>query len=688
MSKLRLFNRRFNKLPKLNHLNLGMKIGFGYSIVLAIIVLVAFTSIWSFNEIATQNEFLSSITDSRDHIQNARIAMEMYKVSSSEEHELAVLEYLNLSKVSIDGINSNSDQAIEDVKALEGQVDLFQQEFSNYVAVNDKKKEQLRLQMSMGNNVTTNIRTALESAQFTITLADDINLVSEAFDKYAMIQKSFDTFTEVRITANKYATTESESYLEDLLLNASKTKEYLEGSYEHISKKSTQELIAMALKSLQMYEKTFDDFSELVLEQNLQLEAMRMAVDQTNDISKHISAYVQTENKALVERSMYITICALIVGLIISVSIAVKLTSSITGPFSIIVKQLKAIASYNLVDRLPEKLLERKDEIGGLSRSSEEIRIALLDIVSTISKASGHLSVGSNQLNVTGLEALKYSEDISASMTNIVDSVQSQSEATQKGSEEVNVLQKIIHDDLLQVAALSDFASHVETLKTEGLSIIDDLVKVTEVSKKSTDSVYHVVKETNVSSQKIEEASEVISDIANKTKLLALNAAIEASRAGEHGKGFAVVAEEIRKLATTTDVFTKEIKRVIKTLKINSHQGVAIMDETLVAIKQQEEDVKQTSEKYKGISDAIGAMQNYIYLLKESSTQMKSQMDDINMLMIALSDRSTLNADASNKVWLDVSMQSEIIQKVSDYGNELSDLAHTMDESISLFKIG
>jgi methyl-accepting chemotaxis protein len=72
------------------------------------------------------------------------------------------------------------------------------------------------------------------------------------------------------------------------------------------------------------------------------------------------------------------------------------------------------------------------------------------------------------------------------------------------------------------------------------------------------------ISEMRARSEKIDEISRTIKDIADQTNLLSLNASIEAARAGENGRGFAVVAGEINKLAGRSAESSAQIEQIIR----------------------------------------------------------------------------------------------------------------------------
>ncbi|MFQ5527162.1 MAG: methyl-accepting chemotaxis protein [Thermoanaerobaculia bacterium] len=77
-------------------------------------------------------------------------------------------------------------------------------------------------------------------------------------------------------------------------------------------------------------------------------------------------------------------------------------------------------------------------------------------------------------------------------------------------------------------------------------------------------------------SERINYITEVIDEIARKTKLLALNANIQASSAGEHGRAFRVIAADVRELAERSGSSAKEIAELIEEVQDTIREAESI----------------------------------------------------------------------------------------------------------------
>ena len=201
-----------------------------------------------------------------------------------------------------------------------------------------------------------------------------------------------------------------------------------------------------------------------------------------------------------------------------------------------------------------------------LARSSEDIMgnalTKLLDnnneVLSGISRATGNLSQGAEQVAAASQSLAQGSTEQAAAIEEITVSMKDIERMTADNAEYANSANSIV----------------VETKNSANLGN-------TRMHEMKT-----AMNEINASSDKISKIIKVIDDISFQTNILALNAAVEAARAGVHGKGFAVVAEQIRELAGKSADAAAETAEMIDDSIKKVHNGNRLADETECALNE------------------------------------------------------------------------------------------------------
>ena len=270
-------------------------------------------------------------------------------------------------------------------------------------------------------------------------------------------------------------------------------------------------------------------------------------------------------------------------SLIILTVIMMLIIKRIVKPLSIVEKHLEDIANGDLGIDISNTLLSRKDEVGTLSRSLQNMTEKLQSIVGNIRAAAGYIRSGSLQVSDSSQLLSSGAVEQAASAEQVSSSMEEMSSNISLNADNSSQTEKI---------AIKAARDAMESGKT-----VDDAVQaMTKIAGKIS----------------------IIEEISRRTNLLALNAAIEAARAGEHGKGFAVVASEVRKLAEQSQVAAGEITELAtQTVSLSKVSG-----EKLAILVP---DIQKTAELVEEISSASNEQQIGV----EQITSAIQQLDKI-----------------------------------------------------------
>ena len=197
-----------------------------------------------------------------------------------------------------------------------------------------------------------------------------------------------------------------------------------------------------------------------------------------------------------------------------------------------------------------------------------------------------------------------------------------------------------------QAASLEETAAALEEITSITKSNTQNILKMAHLSNDLKDSLIIGEKlanktassmdEINEKVEAINEATNIIDQIAFQTNILSLNAAVEASTAGEAGRGFAVVAQEVRNLANRSAEAAKEIKSLVQNATLKTGEGKNISH--------------QMSEGYDNLNKLVSQTIEIIQDVNSASNEQLKGIEQINNTMSILDGVTQENADETNIV--------------------------------------
>lgn len=333
------------------------------------------------------------------------------------------------------------------------------------------------------------------------------------------------------------------------------------------------------------------------------------------------------------------------------------------------------------------KYLNRKDEVGMISKSIDKFYQNMKAVVKNVLEQSISLADSSRKFEETFSDIAESVANVDIAVEEIAQGSTVQTQETSAAKEQVLDIGKTIEVNAQNINLLNHSINKMTEFAENAAEVLEALITSNKNTSQNIDMVSEQTEKTNQSAEKIQEAVGMIMDIAQQTNLLSLNASIEAARAGEAGKGFAVVAEQIRKLSEDSSSGANTIEEIVKQLIQNSQDSVTKMKQVIEDSKIQHGKLEDTKESFYGLKDEINSVSNASKEIFDQTRKLEELKNNVNIAVEQLASISEENAASTEETSASVQTLNASVDESKNEINALAEMSQNLQNIMDKFVV-
>ena len=607
-----------------------LKLSLGFGLVLLLTLAITLTGWHGLDTMIERSESLTSIAQLNAMTKDLRAERIVFRVENTADSASRVVARINEIEAHLVVLRADAPPA-DILTLLNGQSDTvraLEATFADLAKLLSARADS-RAQLALLSEEAIKSIGLVESEVLKAVSQEQDS--SERLGEFTNIQQLRGQVQNARYEVQAYVFSGKESYEVAAITAIDEALKEVEQIASDQADGNVSELLN-ARKTLLKYREHMGQFKDLQVKVEAAQESMEALGESLLTSTGEITALQGQRRDAEATQSRQTLSGVAGLAMLLGLLAAWLITQQIIAPLRLTLSAAARIAKGDLSQDLE---IGRRDEMGMLQRSMQEMTLSLRQLISGISDGVTQIASAAEQLSAV-------TEQTSVG-------VNSQKDETDCVATAMNQMTSTVMEVARNAEEASEAARHADQQARDGDKVVNDAIAQIERLAVEVNNSTEAMGKLKLESDKIGGVLDVIKSVSQQTNLLALNAAIEAARAGEAGRGFAVVADEVRGLAQRTQESTEEIEVLIAALQSGTQQVVMTLDASRTLTDSSVELSRQAGNALGHITSTVSTIQTMNQQIAAAGEEQSSVAEQINRSVLNVRDVSEQTAASSEE---------------------------------------